>query len=223
MLLLFSPFCHHAQSQFDHTAMPLMFFCRISDLWLSNKCTLLLNEPFSWSSSRKHLKAKIHLTFSLATSYTAYKDEEESNCSSPHCGRSVQLRCADGGAAGTGTGMLPLSSLCLSWPASWWKGADTKSETAAPPGPAPALRINPRGPGMSIMPCGSHLWASDFSLSGLFVYAALGTWGARATPNDGWIKVQIKGKFKNRPMEASTNKFKKFQPPAKLRCITFYS
>lgn len=42
------------------------------------------------------------LTFGVAPSHAAGKDEKElKKQSSPHRGCSVQLRCADGGAAGT--------------------------------------------------------------------------------------------------------------------------
>lgn len=191
--------------------------------WVSNKCTLLPNEPFSWQSLRK-LKKKnpINLTFSVAPSYTTYKDEEESKCSCAHCGWSVQLRGADGGAAGTRTGMLLLSSVCLSWPASWWKGADTKSETAAPPGPASGLRINPQGPGMSIMPCGFHLCQWFLTPSGppsLFVYAALGNWW-RSDKSWRWLQAQIRESFKTGRWSLKLNE--KFHPPPGKRCSIKY-
>lgn len=81
------------------------------------------------------------------------------------------------------------------------KGRDSRS-----PRPASALQINPLGPGMSIMPCSFLLCASDFSLAAgrrrcLFTLH-LGTGGAGADHNDGRIKVQLKGKFENRAMEA---------------------
>lgn len=201
---------------FQSSSILLRLLCRISDLRESNKCTLqLLSQPFSWKSWRK-TQANQTLTFSLAPSHTTHKDEKESNCSSPHCCWSVQLRWADGGAVGTRTGMLLLSSVCLSWPASWWKGADTKAETAAPPGqPASALQINPLGPGMSIMPCSFLLCASDFSLAAgrrrcLFM-VHLGTGVAWPDNHDGKIKVQIKGKFQNKRWRLKLEE--KFQIP----------
>lgn len=169
-----------------------------------------------WENIKKKTKKNpINLTFCVAPSYTAYKDEEESNCYSPHCGWSVQLRCADGGAVGTRTGMLLLSSVCLSWPASWWKGADTKSEPAAPPGPASTLRINPRGPGMSIMPCGFRLCASDFSLSAgrrrcLFTLH-LGTGGARQIITMGKLKCKSRESLKTGRWRLKL--YENFQPP----------
>ena len=55
-VMLTFPFCNNTRSLFGQAA--LMFLCRISGLWVSNKCTLLLNEPFSWQSLRKQFKKK---------------------------------------------------------------------------------------------------------------------------------------------------------------------
>lgn len=115
----FATFCFVLFVFFSRKAMFLHNCSKVSvrnnrRVLMSNKCTRSVTccgESFSREPLFRKLfkgcqmkisQLKQVLTFGVAPSHAAGKDEKElKKQSSPHRGCSVQLRCADGGAAGT--------------------------------------------------------------------------------------------------------------------------